>query len=282
MTKRVFTLSIFTSFSVVIWLFIPNQVSNQLWEAEQLKIMVAQAEEPPVEEFLEDTDASGVPSGVNSGGDGDIGGTAWVPREPPVGELSSPSSLAPLEPSVEEQPLPLKEAERAVEGLDASGAPPPISAMGENSTATNAPTDLIVETIDNTLPIPAAPSNTPPVESSDLALATKKYNIWRLEHNKALLQWQFAQSNALFFIVFCVVVIGLWFSYIQFKKGDKLEGNLKLGAAGIEITSSVLGVLILGFSVGFLYLYLIHAYPIQGIGQERPSSETTSSNSDSK
>ena len=59
---------------------------------------------------------------------------------------------------------------------------------------------------------------------------------------------------------------------MQFNKDNQSKGSLKLGPAGIEITSSVLGVLILGFSTAFLYLYLVHVFPIEEIGQQSPSS----------
>ncbi|MEO0706986.1 MAG: hypothetical protein AAF050_15155 [Cyanobacteria bacterium J06649_5] len=114
-------------------------------------------------------------------------------------------------------------------------------------------------------------------ELSELDLAFEQYKIWSLGHRKSSLQIQFAKDNILFLVVLGVVGFGLYLSYIQFKKGDKIEGSLKLGTAGVEVTSSILGILILTFSIGFLYLYLAHVFPIKEVGREIRLPEVNSS-----
>ena len=115
-------------------------------------------------------------------------------------------------------------------------------------------------------------------KETSFPLALEKYDIWSLSHRKATLQAQFIKDNILFFVVLTVVSFGLYLSYVQFKKGNQSEGNLKLGPAGIEVTSSVLGILILAFSIGFLYLYLVHVFPIVEIGTETLPTEASKSN----
>jgi hypothetical protein len=60
------------------------------------------------------------------------------------------------------------------------------------------------------------------------------------------------------------------------KKGDQSEGSLKIGPAGVEITSSILRIFILAFSIGFFYLYLVHVFPIEEIGEQNPPPTDTS------
>jgi cytoskeletal protein RodZ len=110
-------------------------------------------------------------------------------------------------------------------------------------------------------------------------------------------------SWIIFVVVVVVVGVGLWFSWQQFRHGMEhanslanvaAGGNpgltvrktqtaastdeqaqhadtsvavteLQLGPTGIKITSPVLGVVILGLSLGFFYLYLKYVYPITNI-----------------
>jgi hypothetical protein len=39
--------------------------------------------------------------------------------------------------------------------------------------------------------------------------------------------------------------------------------SLELSTTGLKVSSPVLGVVILALSLGFFYLYLVYAYPIQ-------------------
>lgn len=105
-------------------------------------------------------------------------------------------------------------------------------------------------------------------QSSELASGLNEYYLWGLEHRKATLRLQLIKDNILFVVVLIILGFGLYLSYIQFKKGDQPEGSLKLGPAGVEITSSILGIFILAFSTGFFYLYLVHVFQIEEIGEQ--------------
>lgn len=98
--------------------------------------------------------------------------------------------------------------------------------------------------------------------STEVAAANDAYDIWSLQHRKNALQLQLLKDNMLFGIVLLVVLFGVYLSYVQFTKGAQTEGTVKLGPAGFEVTSSVLGVIILTFSLAFFYLYLVHIFPI--------------------
>ncbi|WP_179379863.1 hypothetical protein [Jannaschia marina] len=96
--------------------------------------------------------------------------------------------------------------------------------------------------------------------------ATYEHRTRALDHRHAVFAWQHVSSQVLFVIVILIVGIGLYFSWIQFRAerdGSPAKSTtLKAGKSGIEVTSPVLGVIILALSLGFFYLYLNHVYPI--------------------
>jgi hypothetical protein len=104
-----------------------------------------------------------------------------------------------------------------------------------------------------------------------------------LQHRKNIFHWSLKQSIIIFWMVLFIVFLGLTFSAIQFyismlnakrKTGEKSPAeispdplapvtSLKLSVSGgVEVNSSVLGVIILVISLAFFYLYLIYVYPV--------------------
>jgi hypothetical protein len=59
------------------------------------------------------------------------------------------------------------------------------------------------------------------------------------------------------------------------KSPPATPSTVKIGPAGIEITSQVIGLLILALSVGFFYLYARYIYPITE-DSSRPETATES------
>ena len=98
-------------------------------------------------------------------------------------------------------------------------------------------------------------------------------------YTTAAFRWQMFSSQIIFYVVMLLVLAGLWFSWMQFQRDHPSRAakpaanagvavtppeasQLKLGTQGLEVTSSVLGVIILVISLAFLYLYLVYVYPI--------------------
>lgn len=88
------------------------------------------------------------------------------------------------------------------------------------------------------------------------------------QHQRDVFQWQLLSSRILFVIVLVLVIAGIYFAAVQFRR-DMREGKegatstLKFEKDGIEVSSSVLGVIILVISLVFFYLYLVFIYPIE-------------------
>ena len=67
------------------------------------------------------------------------------------------------------------------------------------------------------------------------------------------------------FVVVVVVLSGVWLSFLQIKKsnGDATSGTMEISASGLKVQSSVIGLLMLGLSMGFFYLYLTNVYKLR-------------------
>lgn len=109
-------------------------------------------------------------------------------------------------------------------------------------------------------------------------------------HRQKVFEWQLISSKIIFFLVALLVISGVYFAAIQFHEGMRKrpadpatiskapnasqqdttiassEGlgvtTFSASAKGIEVSSPVLGVIILVISLAFFYLYLLYVYPI--------------------
>ncbi|TFL18533.1 hypothetical protein [Jannaschia formosa] len=92
------------------------------------------------------------------------------------------------------------------------------------------------------------------------------YHVEALDHRMAVFRWQYRSSMAIFAVVVLIVLIGLYFSWMQFHASDRGRdmgsSSLEASSGGLKVSSPVLGVIILALSLGFFYLYLVHVYPI--------------------
>jgi len=108
------------------------------------------------------------------------------------------------------------------------------------------------------------------------------------QYRMSVFQWQLWSSKVIFAVVIILVLTGIVFSGIQFRrsmkgtavvvhrKGKHIEQTkdnpglaaesavttFKAGPEGFEVSSSILGVIILVISIAFFYLYLTVVYPV--------------------
>ncbi len=95
--------------------------------------------------------------------------------------------------------------------------------------------------------------------------ALTKHNTWVLKHKREVFTWQHNTGYVIFIFVLLLVVSGVVFSAMQFiaqNKQPSSESKLKIDKNGIEVSSSVIGIIILAISLGFFYLYLHFVYTI--------------------
>ncbi len=102
-------------------------------------------------------------------------------------------------------------------------------------------------------------------------------------HRRAVFDWQLFSSKIIFYLVIALVLLGVYFSWLQFMAEHRrpptppaeaetgeaprrgLFTTFKAGSGGLEVSSPVLGIVILAISLAFFYLYLTHVYPITEI-----------------
>lgn len=129
--------------------------------------------------------------------------------------------------------------------------------------------------------------------------AKYEYYIQSLHSRKDAFAWSHTSSKIIFWMVLVIVFFGLVFSSIQFyismlrakqrtltKEGQEVPTepatgtSLKISMSGLEVNSSVLGIIILVLSLGFFYIYLIHVYPVKEYNTDGiaiPKSDSTRS-----
>ncbi len=141
---------------------------------------------------------------------------------------------------------------------------------------------------------PALPESAPSVVMDDPATraqylaAMQKFYEYRANgyaYRSRVFEWQLLSSRVIFVIVIMLVLAGIYFAAVQFHvamiaarrnlliapTADAVAGpkplatQHEISAKGVVINSSVLGVIILGLSLAFFYLYLVYVYPIQNV-----------------
>ncbi len=161
---------------------------------------------------------------------------------------------------------------------------PLLSGAGISPAAANAAVDAtIADRSVERLIVEAPPTNASPAvlkAYEDAWVGYLEYRRSGYEHRSRCYEWQFISSIVIFFMVMIIAFTGVYFSYLQFTNGgrkwlkkrgksteqpapvDPTPTTFKAGATGVEVTSNVIGVVILVISIAFLYLYLVHVYPI--------------------
>lgn len=85
-----------------------------------------------------------------------------------------------------------------------------------------------------------------------------------MEHKLKQQQWQ---TNAIAIMVFIMVSMGLFLSFLQFREDAKQNGkssfSFKIGAGSFEINSSVIGLAILAMSFWFFQTYIDRVYSVE-------------------
>ncbi len=138
---------------------------------------------------------------------------------------------------------------------------------------------------------PALPESAPAMVLSDPATRAKylaamqrfyEYRANGYAYRSRVFEWQLLSSRVIFVIVLVLVAAGIYFAAVQFHVAmmaakrnmvnppaadapNPLATQLEISAKGVVINSSVLGVIILGLSLAFFYLYLVYVYPIQNV-----------------
>lgn len=96
-----------------------------------------------------------------------------------------------------------------------------------------------------------------------------EYNKKAMQHRLTTLWTQYVSSIIIFVIVVGIVLFGAIMSYKQFKSGFDVSARtttIRFGQYGVEVSTSVTGIVILVISLAFFYLYIAAVFPITEIG----------------
>lgn len=128
-----------------------------------------------------------------------------------------------------------------------------------------------------------------------------QYEQWKLRFNQRSYEWHLISTVLIFVVVMGIVLFGLRLTWLQFTRehhparrvslpssalapgegeaGGPAPGpvvsSVKISAAGIEVSSQVIGLLVLAFSLAFFYLYLKEVYPMQIAATKAPDKESS-------
>lgn len=153
---------------------------------------------------------------------------------------------------------------------DQSGVPPAQSKKPHISGTSHADADSFAQA-EAAAQAQVNVETTPDAGNRRVSQAQADYNeaYWRyerdaIEHTRKVYAWQHTSSIIIFYVVIFLVLIGVLFSWLQFRaaaykgESEELDASMK----GVKITSSTLGVVILVLSMCFFYLYLRYVYPV--------------------
>ena len=121
--------------------------------------------------------------------------------------------------------------------------------------------------------LPLQPSDLPissaaATSSPNVVRAQEDYIVWSFQQSRTLYEWQHRSSIIIFVLVILLVLSGIYFAALQFhyglgiKTGKPETTEIDASLKGFKVKSSLLGVIVLAISMAFLYLYLVHIYPI--------------------
>ncbi|MGQ2978628.1 MAG: hypothetical protein ACT6Q9_02925 [Polaromonas sp.] len=120
------------------------------------------------------------------------------------------------------------------------------------------------------------------------------HDAWKRGFIESSWMWHLWSTGLLFVLVVGIVCFGLYLTYVQFNRdysawspppqgskaevaaaGEAADGgaatarlapaihSVKINAGGLELTSQVVGLLVLAFSLAFFYFYVHRVYPMQ-------------------
>lgn len=106
--------------------------------------------------------------------------------------------------------------------------------------------------------------------NDSLRALVNAHHGWTLENRQSAMKRQQSIGIAVFCIAVILVAIGVVFAWMQFriamrhaKAGEILPAStIKASIGTIEVSSSVLGILILALSLAFFYLYLRYVFQL--------------------
>jgi hypothetical protein len=106
------------------------------------------------------------------------------------------------------------------------------------------------------------------------------YDVALMKQHQSVLTWELFASNVSLWLVAFIVVAGVGFAGVQLwqavqKGGPQAETQLEIAATKFRLTSSVVGIVVLGMSYFFFYLFVKEIYPLTPLNVDASHVETS-------
>jgi hypothetical protein len=122
--------------------------------------------------------------------------------------------------------------------------------------------------------------------------AQARHLQWQRDYERRGWEWHLLSTQLLFGVVLLIVAFGLYITYAQFRRDYSgwqpsaapgtpppaqdtdpapaprllpAATTLKLSPAGLEVTSQIVGLIVLALSLAFFFLYVKEVYPIREV-----------------
>jgi len=159
--------------------------------------------------------------------------------------------------------------------------------QAESSSAEEKTPSLPAKGVDPLMPrAPDLPDEATKQKYAEAVANYYSYHAHGFIYRQRVFDWQLLSSKIIFVVVILLVCVGIYFAALQFHYGLRRpavvtqESKTSAGSRqliqpevttvaaslkGIQVSSPVLGVIVLTISLAFLYLYLVYVYPVTEI-----------------
>jgi hypothetical protein len=120
-------------------------------------------------------------------------------------------------------------------------------------------------------------ANTPVQQKyRDALIAQYDHSIAMMKYTQSLYEWELFASTVSLWLIVAIVASGVGFSGLQLwqavvKGAPQAENQLEIAATKFRLTSSVVGIVVLGMSFFFFYLFVKEIYAIKPIASSQIS-----------
>jgi hypothetical protein len=89
-----------------------------------------------------------------------------------------------------------------------------------------------------------------------------EYDAGAAKRRADAFEWHAFTSRMLFWVVLALIFVSTVLSVLQFGRKERAAITLKVGTGAMELSTAVVGFVMLAFSMGFFYLYLGEVYEL--------------------
>ena len=121
-------------------------------------------------------------------------------------------------------------------------------------------TQQLIRLLNHKLDLLMSPAGQAQVQN---AVAWYEYQNKLMQYNRSLLDWQLFASDVLLWVVVVLAAAGVIYSGLQLAAAARTTFEISLQR--VRVTSSVVGIVVLAISFGFLIIFVQQVYQIKAL-----------------